>query len=212
MYPWIRRMKQTFTRYTNETNRGESRRSYWETRLRFEQASFSVESGGNILLGNSFPYSPVSALIAKFDCIWKTYKSWKIVGLVVTSKKEGTLRNKTDFCQKKINSYSFYHVNIKHPSTYTFPTSHSWHLYDVKHVHNREFIHGFQLIKMRIGKNFEGWYFEIIIRNSKKFIYFLFVWFPGTRCRNIRTESPNALYIQIMYLKFMNIASNLLYC
>ena len=40
-------------------------------------------------------------------------KSWKIIGLIVSSSKESTLKNKTDFCQKN-NFFSFYYINIKH--------------------------------------------------------------------------------------------------
>ena len=36
--------------------------------IHFERAIFSVKSGGTTLLGNSFPYSPVSAPIEKPDC------------------------------------------------------------------------------------------------------------------------------------------------
>ena len=61
--------------------------------------------------------------------------------------------------------------------TYTFPTSHSSPLCDVKHVHNRKFIHAFRLIKMRIEKNFKDWYLETITQNGYKFsYYFLFLW------------------------------------
>ena len=101
--------------------------------------------------------------------------------------------------------------------TYTFPTSHSWPLYDLKHVHSRKFIHGFQLIKMRFEKNFEGWYLEIIFRNGKKFIYyFLFVWNPETRGKNIRTELPNTIYTYVVYVlstkNFRNMAKQCIPC
>ena len=40
--------------------------------LRLERVNFSAESGRTTLLGNSFPYNPVSTLIEKPDCIFLT--------------------------------------------------------------------------------------------------------------------------------------------
>ena len=67
-------------------------------------------------------------------------------------------------------------------------------------------------LKCASKKTFKADISKQLFRTEKMYLSFLFLWTPGTRGRNIRTELPNTLYFKRHWLAYLEYCKSTLVC